>query len=65
LGDLPAGTYSLWIDYESVVRKTFVEIKPGMVTYFSFKGSKGFDTTPLPTPQARFIPPDSTAIPTP
>jgi murein DD-endopeptidase MepM/ murein hydrolase activator NlpD len=65
LGDLPAGTYTLWIDYESVVRKTNIEINPGMVTYFSFKGSRGFDTTLPPTPQVRFIPPDATAIATP
>ena len=65
LGDLPAGTYTLWVDYESVVSKTTIEIKPGMVTYFRFKSSTGFDTTPPSTPRARFIAPDATAIPTP
>jgi murein DD-endopeptidase MepM/ murein hydrolase activator NlpD len=60
LGDLPAGTYTVWIDYEGVVYKANIEIKPGMVTYFKFRGNYGFDTSPLPTPRAYFVAPDAT-----
>ncbi len=49
MGDLPAGKYEVWVDY---LGKTFdlkVEIQPGLVTFFSFRGSRGFNTF-VPTP---------------
>ncbi|HLA97590.1 MAG TPA: M23 family metallopeptidase [Anaerolineales bacterium] len=57
LGDLPAGIYEVWIAYAGILHKYDVEIKPGMVTYFRFRGRNGF-TTELPAaPVAVFIPP--------
>jgi len=57
LGDLPAGTYEVWIAYAGILYKFDVEIKPGLVTYFRFRGRNGF-TTELPSaPGASFIPP--------
>jgi murein DD-endopeptidase MepM/ murein hydrolase activator NlpD len=56
IGDLPAGIYRINIDYDKKVRQTWVEIFPGQVTYFTFKGLHGF-TTGLPTyPTLPFVP---------
>lgn len=65
LGDLPAGNYMVWVRYEAVVYQTEVEIKAGMVTFFSFWGRQGFDPSPLPTPAPDFEPPDATPTATP
>ena len=42
LGDLPAGRYEIAIPYISVWRRVEVEVKPGAVTYFHFKGTDGY-----------------------
>jgi hypothetical protein len=65
IGDLPAGAYTVWFDYENAVYNLEVEIMPGMVTYFRFVGRLGFDTRLPSIPSSNFIPPDanSTAIP--
>jgi murein DD-endopeptidase MepM/ murein hydrolase activator NlpD len=65
LGDLPAGPYTMWIKNEGVDFKASLEIKPGMVTYFKFKGKFGYDFSPPPAPGPTFVPPDATAAPTP
>jgi murein DD-endopeptidase MepM/ murein hydrolase activator NlpD len=65
LGDLPAGFYNVWINFEGVLYKTYLEIEAGRVTYFTFWGRNGFDNSPLPTPRADFTPPDATETPTP
>jgi murein DD-endopeptidase MepM/ murein hydrolase activator NlpD len=57
MGDLPAGHYLIWIPYEGSTYDTKIEIRPGMVTYFTFLGEKGFDLDPPPTPSANFTPP--------
>jgi murein DD-endopeptidase MepM/ murein hydrolase activator NlpD len=57
MGDLPAGHYLIWIPYEGSTYDTKIEIRPGMVTYFTFLGEKGFSLDPPPTPQANFTPP--------
>ncbi len=49
-GDLPAGKYILWINFNGLIREQVIEIKPGMVTFFIFKGKYGYDLTPPPTP---------------
>lgn len=54
IGDLPAGKYVIWINYQSRIYDQVVEIKPGMVTYFTFRGSRGFDLTPPPPPEPAF-----------
>jgi hypothetical protein len=64
LGDLPAGYYSLTMDLEYTMVKTYLEIKPGMVTYFTYKGKEGFSFDPPPAITEAFLPPDQT-IPVP
>lgn len=49
-GDLPAGKYVLWIFFNQVIIEQLIEIKPGMVAYFTFKGKYGYDLTLPPTP---------------
>lgn len=44
LGDLPAGHYEVWIPYAGSTYNLDIEIKPGMISYFSFKGRNGFKT---------------------
>jgi murein DD-endopeptidase MepM/ murein hydrolase activator NlpD len=65
LGDLPAGWYSIFINYQDVGYKSRLKIEPGMVTYFTFGGKEGFDYSPPPTPEGGFVPPDATATVTP
>ena len=43
LGDLPAGRYQISIDYAEKTLKTEIEIHPGAVSYFSFRGENGFN----------------------
>ncbi len=57
MGDLPAGHYLIWIPYEGSTYDTKIEIRPGMVTYFTFLGEKGFSLDPPPTPSPNFTPP--------
>ncbi|MEX1247789.1 MAG: M23 family metallopeptidase [Anaerolineales bacterium] len=42
LGDLPAGRYEVAVPYLGVWRRAEVEIKPGAVTYFHFRGLDGY-----------------------
>jgi hypothetical protein len=65
LGDLPAGPYTMWIKNEGVDFKASLEIRPGMVTYFKFKGKYGYDFNLPPAPGPIFVPPDVTATPSP
>jgi murein DD-endopeptidase MepM/ murein hydrolase activator NlpD len=44
LSDLPAGQYTLKILYETKFQYLDLTIYPGQVTYFSFRGEKGFRT---------------------
>lgn len=57
MGDLPAGSYEVWIPYDGAVYNLDFEIRPGVVTYFTFRGRKGFLTGPPAAPGAGFIPP--------
>jgi murein DD-endopeptidase MepM/ murein hydrolase activator NlpD len=65
IGDLPAGSYTVWIDLRNTVYSTELEIRAGMVTYFTFQGKYGFEVGPPPTPAPEFVPPDATPTPTP
>ena len=58
LGDLPAGIYKLIIIYDEEKKpgQTWVEIFPGQVTYFTFEGENGFDSTRPPAPTLEFLP---------
>jgi murein DD-endopeptidase MepM/ murein hydrolase activator NlpD len=66
LGDLPAGIYKILINFEEEKkpRQTWVEIFPGQVTYFTFKGEKGFGTERPPAPKLKSLP-QLPATPTP
>jgi murein DD-endopeptidase MepM/ murein hydrolase activator NlpD len=50
ISDLPAGDYAVKIILEGKGYKLNVKIFPGRVTFFSFRGEKGFSVTPPPTP---------------
>lgn len=49
IGDLPAGDYEVWVDYLGRTYDLDIQIQPGLVTFFSFRGSRGFNTF-IPTP---------------
>lgn len=57
LGDLPAGSYEVWIAYGGATYNLEVEIRPGMVSYFRFKGKNGYKTELPPSPDVTFTPP--------
>jgi murein DD-endopeptidase MepM/ murein hydrolase activator NlpD len=65
LGDLPAGDYEIWISFEGSTYDSELTIKPGLVSYFTFRGRNGFKTDPPPTPDGEFTPPPVTLSPTP
>jgi murein DD-endopeptidase MepM/ murein hydrolase activator NlpD len=50
LSDLPAGRYQVVVDYLEERFSSEVTINPGAVTFFTFRGKRGFDLTALPTP---------------
>ena len=66
LGDLPAGIYKISIRYaeEKRDRETWVEIFPGQVSYFTFKGEDGYSTERPPAPELDFVPTSLTPTPT-
>jgi murein DD-endopeptidase MepM/ murein hydrolase activator NlpD len=59
ISDLPAGRYEIVINYLSRIYTQEIEIYPGLVSYFSFRGRSGFTTEPPPIPGADFDPPQS------
>lgn len=58
MGDLPAGLYDVYLDLKGNTTKSLIEIKPGMVAFFSYDRNDGF--TYLPPSSISFIPPDLT-----
>ena len=56
VGDLPAGHYTVWIDFAGVEAEQEIEIRPGLVSYFYFWGRDGFEVTLPPLPGAEFTP---------
>lgn len=50
LSDLPAGEYRITINYLDDLYRLNVTIRPGAITYFSFRGKNGFGTALPPTP---------------
>ncbi len=57
IGDLPAGKYQISVPYSDGTKRTEIEILPGQITYFSFRGSFGFSLTPPPTPGVESLTP--------
>ena len=52
LSDLPAGEYLISIEYEKDTWfSTQISIRPGAVSYFSFRGDKGFSLDPPASPE--------------
>ncbi len=50
MGDLPAGTYQLDINFEGEKYSKNIEIVPGTVSYFTFKGEDGYALSLPATP---------------
>lgn len=65
LGDLPAGHYEIWIPYAGSTYNLELQVRAGMVSFFTFRGRKGFDTGLPSTPDPGFIPSDEGIPPTP
>jgi murein DD-endopeptidase MepM/ murein hydrolase activator NlpD len=63
LSDLPAGIYKVTMNYEDEEQQFWVEIFPGQVTYFTFRGKDGFSSNPPPTPGLDFLPALATPVP--
>jgi murein DD-endopeptidase MepM/ murein hydrolase activator NlpD len=56
ISDLPAGRYEIRINYLGKNYSLEVEVQPGLVTYFTFRGRSGYTSEPLKTPGADFNP---------
>lgn len=59
ISDLPAGRYEIKISYLGKNYSLEVEVQPGLVTYFTFRGRSGYTSEPLRIPGADFNPPAS------
>jgi murein DD-endopeptidase MepM/ murein hydrolase activator NlpD len=59
ISDLPAGRYEIAINYLSRIYRREIEIYPGLVTYFSFRGRSGFTSEAPMLPGGDFNPPQS------
>lgn len=59
ISDLPAGKYEIAINYLSRIYRREIEIYPGLVTYFSFRGRSGFTSEAPPLPGGDFNPPQT------
>jgi murein DD-endopeptidase MepM/ murein hydrolase activator NlpD len=62
IGDLPAGKYKVHIPYAGIDFTLELVIRPGVVSYFTFSGRDGFDTSLPKFPGSDF---DPNATPTP
>ena len=56
ISDLPAGLYEIRIDYAGFSHKQQVEIKAGLVSYFTFQGHRKFGSTEPPPALEEFVP---------
>jgi murein DD-endopeptidase MepM/ murein hydrolase activator NlpD len=64
VGDLPAGNYVLRAAFAGVNFSAPIEVSPGMVNYYTFRGYYGFTIESPPAPGANFTPsPLETPIP--
>jgi murein DD-endopeptidase MepM/ murein hydrolase activator NlpD len=56
IGDIPAGVYTLRTSFAGVYFNTVIEVHPGMVNYFTFRGYNGFTIESPPLPGMDFTP---------
>lgn len=56
ISDIPAGSYEVRIPYIGMNYILDIEIHPGTISYFTFKGRYGYDTQLPPVPGASFTP---------
>lgn len=63
LSDLPAGLYKIMLEYNDRRHQFWVDIYPGQVTYFTFRGEDGFQISPPPVPTLDFLPGTATPVP--
>lgn len=59
VSDLPAGRYEIQINYLSKIYRREIDIYPGLVTYFAFRGRSGFTSEAPPLPGSDFNPPQT------
>jgi murein DD-endopeptidase MepM/ murein hydrolase activator NlpD len=59
VSDLPAGRYKLEINYLSRIYTREIDIYPGLVSYFTFRGRSGFTNEAPPLPGGDFEPPQT------
>jgi murein DD-endopeptidase MepM/ murein hydrolase activator NlpD len=58
MGDLPAGDYTILVPYVGALWNWDIQIRAGMVTYFTFQGKNGFKNELPPAPGGSFTPPE-------
>lgn len=63
LSDLPAGLYKLALEFNDKKFQYWVDIYPGQVSFFTFRGEDGFQVIPPPVPTLDFLPGTATPIP--
>ena len=56
IGDLPAGVYELRAAYAGFSHRMEIEIFPGRVSYFVFRGHDGFSVEDPPLPEFEALP---------
>lgn len=56
LGDLPTGLYKITFRFDDKDQQAWVNIYPGQVTYFIFRGEDGFHVGPPPVSNFDFLP---------
>jgi len=59
LSDLPAGLYKVTFSYKGKTQQDWMNIYPGQTTYFTFRGTSGFNVAPPPTPKVEGLPTQS------
>lgn len=53
IADLPAGEYYLIVDFDNNRNKTIISVFPGSISFFTFRGERGFNFSPPPTPSPK------------
>jgi murein DD-endopeptidase MepM/ murein hydrolase activator NlpD len=58
ISDLPAGRYNVYVVFDSKSRRQELEVRPGQITFFTFRGEYGYslDLPPAPGMESIFTP---------